>query len=224
MRRSGALTIEFVGDNHEVAPTRLFTFGRNGDLPLDTSEDLPSIIGVFAYDNGIWWLRNRTTAIDLHLFDANTRSALLIAAGSTAPIAYKRSLVRVVVGPLTYELTLSCAESDEPQAAGVRSPGTPSLNLEQRQLLTALAEGSLRGVDPHDLPSNADLAQRLGWRITKLNRKLDHLCIKFDKLGVPGLRGSARRLATERRRLLVDYCLATSLITTDDLRLLPPES
>jgi len=173
MRRSGALTIDFVGENHEVAPTRLFTFGRHGDLPLDTSLDLPSVVGVFAHENGIWWLRNRTSSVDIHLFDADTRSALL-------------------------------------------------LNLEQRQLLTALAEGSLRGVDPHELPSNADVAVRLGWRITKLNRKLDHLCIKFDKLGVVGLRGSARRLATERRRLLVEHCLVTGLITKDDLRLLPP--
>ena len=215
------MTIDFVGENHEVAPTRLFTFGRHGDLPLDTSLDLPSVVGVFAHENGIWWLRNRTSSVDIHLFDADTRSALLIAAGSAAPIPYRRSTVRVVIGPSTYELTLGCCDHDRPVAAA-KTTGDPSLNLEQRQLLTALAEGSLRGVDPHELPSNADVAVRLGWRITKLNRKLDHLCIKFDKLGVVGLRGSARRLATERRRLLVEHCLVTGLITKDDLRLLPP--
>ena len=222
MRRSGALTVEFVGENHEVAPTRRFTFGRHGDLPIDTNLDLPSIVGVFAHQNGIWWLRNQTTSIDIHLFDSDTRSALLIAAGTSAPVAYKNALLRVAVGPSTYEMSLGCGDVDDRRATPAKSPGDPSLNLEQRQLLTALAEGSLRGVDPHDLPSNADVAQRLGWRITKLNRKLDHLCIKFDKLGVAGLRGSARRLATERRRLLVDHCLATGLIDVDDLALLPP--
>jgi len=215
------LTVEFVGERHEIAPPRLFTFGRHGDLPLDTTAELPSVIGIFAYENGSWWLRNQTTAIDIHLLDADTRSALLIAAGTAAPITYRNALVRMVAGPSTYELNLVCAEGFERRADAERVPGRPTLNLEQRQLLTALAEGSLRGDDPHDLPSNAEVAQRLGWRITKLNRKLDHLCIKFDKLGVAGLRGSARRLATERRRLLVEHCLTTGLISVDDLTLLP---
>ncbi len=220
MRRSGALTIEFVGETYELRQTGLFTFGRNGDLQLDTSPDLPSVVGVFAHENGLWWLRNRTVSIDIHLLDMNTHSALLIAADSAAPIPYVRSVLRVVVGPSTYELTLLCAERTDWRPSSQKVAGQPSLNLEQRQLLTALSEGSLRGVGPHDLPSNAEVAQRLGWRITKLNRKLDHLCIKFDKLGVAGLRGSARQLATERRRLLIEHCVTTSLITVDDLALL----
>ncbi len=221
MRRSGPLTIEFVGETYELRQTRRFTFGRSGDLQLDTSPDLPSVVGVFAHENGIWWLRNRTMSIDINLLDMNSRSAVLIAADSAAPIPYDRSVLRVVVGPSTYELTLVCAEGTDWRPPSQNVAGQPSLNLEQRQLLTVLSEGSLRGIDPHDLPSNADMAMRLGWRLTKLNRKLDHLCIKFDKLGVAGLRGSARQLATERRRLLVEHCLATKLITVADLVLLP---
>jgi len=218
---SGTLTVEFVGERHEIAPPRLFTFGRHGDLPLDTTAGLPSVIGVFAHESGSWWLRNQATAIDIHLFDADTRSALLIAAGTAAPITYKNALVRMVVGPSTYELNIVCADGSEQRTYVERAPDRPTLNLEQRQLLTALAEGCLRGAGSLDLPSNAEVAQRLGWRITKLNRKLDHLCIKFDKLGVAGLRGSARRLATERRRLLVEHCVTTGLISVDDLTLLP---
>lgn len=221
MRRSGTLTIEFVGETYEVAPTRLFTFGRSGDLAVDTSLDLPSVVGVFAHEHGIWWVRNQTSSIDIHLLDSDSRSALFIAAGSAAPIPFDRSVLRAVVGPSTYELTLLCAEEREWNARVAKTPGDPSLNEEQRQLLVALAEEALRGEAPCDLPSNADVAERLGWRVTKLNRKLDHLCIKFDKLGVAGLRGSARRLATERRRLLVDHCLASGLITSADLTVLP---
>ena len=40
-----------------------------------------------------------------------------------------------------------------------------------------------------DLPTNRHVADRLGWTITKFNRKLDTLCVKFEKLGVAGLRG-----------------------------------
>lgn len=222
MRRCGTLTIEFVGERYELIPTRLFTFGRSGELQLDTSVDLPSVVGVFAHENGIWWLSNRMPSTDIHLLDAATRSTALVAAGSSAPIPYERSVLRVVAGPSTYELTLMCSEESELRTASRKRPGQTSLNLEQRQLLTAFAEGHLLGVDPHLLPSNAQVAERLGWRITKLNRKLDHLCIKFDKLGIAGLRGSAQRLATERRRHLLDHCLAIELITVDDLDLLPP--
>lgn len=224
MRRSGTLTIEFVGETYEVAPTRTFTFGRSGDLAVDTSLELPSVVGVFAYEHGIWWVRNQTSSIDIHLLDSDSRSALFIAAGSAAPIPFDRSVLRAVVGPSTYELTLVCTDSSEGSSRARKTPGEPSLNEEQRQLLVALAEEALRGDLEGDLPSNADVADRLGWRVTKLNRKLDHLCIKFDKLGVAGLRGSARRLATERRRLLVDHCVASGLITEDDLGVLPQPS
>lgn len=221
MRRIGTLTIEFVGEKYELVPTRPFTFGRSGELQLDTSVELPSVVGVFAHENGIWWLRNHMPSADIHLLDAATRSTALIAAGSSAPIPYVHSVLRFVAGPSTYELILTCAEDSDRRSTSRAISGQTTLNLEQRQLLTAFAESHLLGVDPHDLPSNAEVAERLGWRITKLNRKLDHLCIKFDKLGISGLRGSARRLATERRRHLVDHCLAIELITVEDLDLLP---
>lgn len=218
--RRGALTIEFVGETHEVSPLRVFTFGRHGDLQLDTSVDLPGVVGVFAHENGMWWLQNQATSVDIHLMDRDSRSAVLIAADSSAPLPYERALLRMAVGPSTYELTLACSEETDWRSTVTKRSGEPSLNMEQRQLLAALAEGALLGTDPDRLPSNADAAERLGWRITKLNRKLDHLCIKFDKLGVSGLRGSAQRLATERRRLLVEHCVDSGLITVDDLELL----
>src|SRR5918999_509016 len=68
--------------------------------------------------------------------------------------------------------------------------GDIMLTDEQRLLLLALAEGTLR--DPHnndELPTNRAVARRLGWSITKFNRKLDNLCNRFTKLGVGGLRG-----------------------------------
>ena len=98
------------------------------------------------------------------------------------------------------------------------------LTDEQRMLLLALAEPTLR--DPHvkqDLPANRAVARRLGWSITKFNRKLDNLCNRFAKLGVGGLRGSIDQLATDRRGRLVDHAIESGLITTGQLDRLPPE-
>ena len=86
-----------------------------------------------------------------------------------------------------------------------------------------MAETTLR--DPHagaDLPTNRAVARRLGWSITKFNRKLDNLCNRFATLGVGGLRGSIDHLATDRRRRLVDHAVESGLVSADELELLPP--
>jgi len=56
--------------------------------------------------------------------------------------------------------------------------------------------------------------------MTTFNRKLDNVCEKLDKLGVEGLRGGRGKLATNRRARLVEYAVATRLVSTDDLVLL----
>jgi hypothetical protein len=71
-----------------------------------------------------------------------------------------------------------------------------------------------------ELPSSAAAAQRLGWSLTRFNRKLDNVCDKLDRQGVPGLRGGVAASATNRRVRLVEYAVASRLITRDDLPLL----
>jgi hypothetical protein len=56
--------------------------------------------------------------------------------------------------------------------------------------------------------------------MTTFNRKLDNVCEKLDKIGVDGLRGGRGRLATNRRARLVEYAVATRLVSVDDLALL----
>ena len=67
------------------------------------------------------------------------------------------------------------------------------------------------------------MARRLGWSITKFNRKLDNLCDRFAKLGVGGLRGSLDQLATDRRRRLVEHAVESGLIDRSQLDRLPPD-
>jgi hypothetical protein len=70
------------------------------------------------------------------------------------------------------------------------------------------------------VPTSAEAAARLGWSMTTFNRKLDNVCEKLDKIGVDGLRGGRGRLATNRRARLVEYAVATRLVSADDLALL----
>ena len=71
------------------------------------------------------------------------------------------------------------------------------------------------------LPPSAKVAERLGWNLTRYNRKLDNVCEKLSRAGVRGLRGSVSDLASSRRARLVEYALAVSLVSVDDLALLP---
>jgi hypothetical protein len=40
------------------------------------------------------------------------------------------------------------------------------------------------GTGMSELPTSAAAAQRLGWSITRFNRKLDNVCDKLDRQGV----------------------------------------
>lgn len=224
----GMLVVEFLGERRRVVRGSRLTFGRVGDISLDTNTELPIVVGSFIESFGLCWIVNESFAVDVHVIDRQSASHLLVAPRGDAPIGFSVFDVRFVVGRASYELSVSAEPVlGEP---GVDANGKPtlhrpsvSLNDEQRQLLTVLAEPQLLGGHHAGLPTNAEAASRVGWRITKFNRKLDHLCLKFEKLGVHGLRGNSRRLASGRRQTLVDYCIAARIITIDDLAALPCE-
>ena len=97
-----------------------------------------------------------------------------------------------------------------------------TLTTSQRQLVVALAEHLLAQptAGRATVPTSAEAAARLGWSMTTFNRKLDNVCEKLDKIGVDGLRGGRGGLATNRRARLVEYAVATRLVSADDLALL----
>jgi hypothetical protein len=86
-------------------------------------------------------------------------------------------------------------------------------------MLALFAEPRLRDPGRTDpaLPTNLDVAHRLGWSLKKLDRKLDYLCSRLSDAGVRGLRGSRGGEAHDRRRLLVDHVVNVGLITANDL-------
>ncbi len=95
------------------------------------------------------------------------------------------------------------------------SAGVVALTESQKLLIVVSAEEVLRrsGTGASSIPSSAQAARRLGWSITKFNRKLDNVCDKFDLIGVSGMRGGSGRLASSRRVKLVEYAVASRLVT-----------
>lgn len=101
------------------------------------------------------------------------------------------------------------------------TPEDLALTLEHRLLVVALAEPNLR--DPlaaFVLPTNREVAHRLGWKITKYNRKLDHICEHLSAAGVRGLTAGSGVVASDRRQRLVRYAMGSGLISEVDLALL----
>jgi len=234
------LIVSFVGDERVLAPGDELTFGRSGDLVIDENRYLHRVVGRFTFASGMWWLVNLGSAIPLTVSDTSGPSFARVSPGSSVALSFESSLVAFEAGNRNYELAVDVVDggfddalvdldgdgqseswSDEVTTTASSLP----MSAEQRLLLVALAEGRLR--DPGatvEMPTNRQIAHRLGWTITKYNRKLDGLCTKFAAAGVSGLRGSSDALAKDRRLRLVDHALHAATVTSADLDLLPPSS
>lgn len=230
------LYVDFIGEVTAVEPGRELTFGRQADLHIDDNRHLHRVLGHFWSRGDAWWLTNEGRSITIQIADADSRSSVQLAPGSEIALSFPNSILRFRAGITDYELIVRVPDrgaddgEDDPLDADDEDEGDTialgdiMLTPEQRLLLLALGEGTLR--DPHssdELPTNRAVARRLGWSITKFNRKLDNLCNRFSKLGVGGLRGSIDQLATDRRRRLVEHAVESGLITPDQLDQLPPE-
>jgi hypothetical protein len=235
------LYVDFIGELTAVELGDELTFGRQADLHIDDNRHLHRVLGRFWSRGDAWWLTNEGRSITIQIADADSRSSVQLAPGSEIALSFPNSVLRFRAGITDYEVAVRVpdrgADEDDdddevdPLDADADDDGGETIALgdimltgEQRLLLLALGEASLR--DPHsndELPTNRAVARRLGWSITKFNRKLDNLCNRFAKLGVGGLRGSIDQLATDRRRRLVDHAVESGLIRRDQLELLPPE-
>jgi hypothetical protein len=220
------LTIEFCGEYQQVGPDQTLTFGRRGDLVVDENPYLHRVVGRFVFRQGLWWLQNLGSKITVEMRDRNSSSRIQVASGQQAALVYRTFAVTFSAGPTQYELCGDRAggqpSEEEPyEAFGTATIdfGVVPLSAEQHLLLVALCELKLMS-DSEQIPTNQALAARLGWTITKFNRKLDHLCAKLAREGVRGLRGGPDGLATDRRQALIEHALSVGLVAHDDLGLL----
>lgn len=222
------VTVEFAGEYFTVASGDRFTIGREGDLALDENRFLHRNFRSIEQSGGLWWLVNIGARLSATVTDTEGRVQAQLAPGARLPIVFGVTSVVFSAGPTTYELSVHTAQPafrDTQRAApdgGLSTIGAVPMTPSQKLLIVALAEPVLRrdGTGMSELPSSAAAAQRLGWSITRFNRKLDNVCDKLDRQGVPGLRGGVTASATNRRVRLVEHAIASRLVTRDDLPLL----
>ena len=222
------LKIEFCGEWYEVASPNDFHIGRESDLVIDDNPYLHRRFLRIYEDFGMWWLANVGTLLSATVTDSTGQVQAWLAPGARLPIVFPQMQVLFSAGSTTYEFTIH-SDNDyysTAAAAGVGGGETTispvALTTTQRLLIVSLAENVLRQDSPGrgEIPSSTDAAARLHWSMTTFNRKLDNVCDKLDKTGVQGLRGGKSNLATNRRQRLVEYAVATRLVSKDDLYLL----
>ncbi|MXS74253.1 hypothetical protein CSIV_15660 [Microbacterium sp. CSI-V] len=229
---SAGLQLEYCGEWTSVPPGAAFTVGRSGDLVLDDNSELDPALAEFSDVEGIWFLRNTGTQTSLSVADGEGRFHSQVPPGCRIPVVFGHTAVVFRAGPTTYEIGVYVAApiysapapagADRDRHAERESLGEIVLTLSQRQLIVALVEPLLRSESAGlgDIPTSARAAARLGWTLTRFNRKLDNVCDKLDRHGVPGLRGGVGAYATNRRIRLVEFAVAARVVTRMDLRLL----
>ncbi len=223
---AGTLTVDFVGEIHEVSPGTEFTFGRMADLEVDENPYMHRKVGKFIARHDRWWLMNIGTNIAVELYDRESRSSAKIMPGTEQALPGNDMVVRFTAGATTYEIDVTTEGDSDSQLEMEETTDTITLSDlpmtdSQLQLVIALAEQKLREPQaPLAVPASKEAAARLGWSITKFNRKLDNVCEKLTKAGVSGLKSSSSSLNTDRRRHLVEYGISSGLVDASMLPML----
>jgi hypothetical protein len=223
------LYVEFLGEEYAVEPGHRFTFGRAGDLEVDDNRHLHRTLGVFEHADGLWWLHNAGSALTIDVTDRNSPSRLTLAPGATMAVMFEESALRFQAGSTSYEIGVEVdVKAPEPTLApGNDDGGTKTVTLadveftnDQLRCVVALSEPRLRDPSSTVVPTNREAAARLGWKLTRFNRKLDNVCAKLASSGVSGLHGNTGTLATNRRQRLVEFSISSGIVTPQDVTLL----
>ena len=225
-----SLVVEFLGEEYSVTPGQPFSFGRSADLSIDDNQRLHRKLGLFDFADGMWWIHNVGSLITIEVADRNSPSRLSLAPGATMALVFEEASLRFRAGATAYEVNVDVPFTPPPRSdtdADETVDGVPTVvaaeltfTPDQLRCILALAEPRLVDAAADHLPTNKAAAARLGWKLTKFNRKLDNVCTKVGAAGVSGLHGDVGMLATKRRERLVDYALSSNVVTSADLTLL----
>ena len=220
--------VHYAGEVYVVDKSTPLSLGRSGSLAIDDNPYLHRLFLEISEQDSVVWLANVGNQLSATVSDQAGLMQAWLGPGARLPLVFTKSVVWFTAGPKTYEFDVTTdAVQFEPVFSGGPVEGTATLGRlaftpDQKRLIVVLAEEMLRGGNrgAGTIPSSADAAERLGWTLTRFNRKLDNVCEKLTKSGVRGLRGSQSKLATSRRARLVEYALAAQLVTRADLELL----
>lgn len=221
-------TVNFCGETREIGEAGSITIGREGDIVVDDNPYLHRNFLTLTVTDGLAWLHNVGAQISATVADIQGLTQTWLAPGARVPLVFPHTSVWFTAGPTTYdvEIMLDSAPMVPTPMSGTgvsdTTIGPVTMTPDQRRMVVALAESILkRGLGGKgNIPSSAAAAERLGWTVTKFNRKLDNVCHKLSRTGVTGLVGSTGSNASSRRTRLVEYALAARLVTPGDLVLL----
>lgn len=223
--------LDFAGEVHVIEPGSEFTVGRQGDLALDDNPYMHRRFVVLRNVEGLWWVHNVGSRLSASLADARGLVRSWIAPGARLPLVFPVMVLTFAAGPTAYEIRLACQidgfvpVEQRGASSGDTTIGPTVFTHSQFLLVLALAEPVLRraGTGASRVPASADGAARLGWTVTRFNRKLDNVCAKLTAAGVKGLHGGPTGAASSRRAALVEYAVSTLLVAREDLPLLDAE-
>lgn len=227
------IQVEYCGEWWTVGEDDRFTIGRSGDLAVDDNPYLHRTFLEVRREQGVWLVANVGKQLSATIGDHDNHFVAHLAPGGVLPLVFDRTYLRFGAGPTTYEIQLvlsdppfSAVGAEELEEEGVPADGLGAptrsvarLTPDQRLVVLALAEHALNrtGSGPSALPASAEAARRIGWSERKFNKKLDQVCQKLAKAGVRGLHGGPGDIAANRRARLVEYCLASRIVTEEDL-------
>ena len=222
------LRVEYVGEWYDVVEPDGLSIGRESELVIDENPFLHRRFLQIYPENGLWWLGNTGNLLSATVTDPSGQIQAWLAPGARLPIVFERMHVLFSAGSTTYDFTIHgdkeyfASSSSFMDRSGATTIDPIPLTSSQRLFIVALCENVLRErAGGHgQIPSSAATAKRLGWTLTAFNRKLDNVCDKLDRSGVPGLRGGRGNLAVNRKARLIEYAVSSRLVTTEDLALL----
>ena len=225
------LTVLFCGEEFPVVAGRQLKIGRCGDVEIDDNPYLHRTFLVILEQGGLWWLSNVGSTLTATVADDAGLLQAWRVPGARIPLALSRTLVWFTAGPTTYDFEIIvddpafvpvAPDPFEQDRSGEMTVGRVSFTPDQMLLMVALCEGSLSRSRPgtSQVPSSAAAAARIGWTVTRFNRKLDNVCQKLADVGTRGLHGGIGRLAINRKSRLVEHALSTRLVTANDVMLL----
>jgi hypothetical protein len=227
------VTVDFCGEEFVADPERPLTIGRTGDVEIDDNPYLHRQFLEVVEDGGLWWLTNVGTTLTATVADKKGLFQAWLNPGARIPLALERFTVWFTAGPTTYDFDIVvdtpafvATGAEEPphqdERTGETTVGRVSFTPDQKLLIVALAEPLLRRGQggSAQIPSSADAARRLGWKVTRFNRKLDNVCQKLADAGTRGLHGGPGKLASNRKARLGEHALSTRLVRESDLALL----
>lgn len=223
--------VDYCGEIYPIRADQEFLIGREADLCIDDNPFLHRRLVRISCHDGMWWLDNVGSRIAVTVADESGSMQARVGPGARIPLVFDSVVVVFAAGPTTYEFSITVkgttfrSYSAPAVDSGEVTVGEARFTPSQYLLILALCEPWLTqaGSGATDIPRNAEAAARLGWPITRFNRKLDNVADKLDRMGVPGMRGRPGSLATHRRVRLVEYAVAARLVSSSDLYLLDDE-